>query len=48
MREQTRQGDGRRRALHAAAGVAIGVMTLGALAPPAASASLGPEPSSRA
>ncbi|WP_030155333.1 serine hydrolase domain-containing protein [Streptomyces sp. NRRL S-244] len=43
MREQTRQGDIRRRALRAAAGVAIGVMTLGVLAPPAASASPRPD-----
>ncbi|UUU39226.1 serine hydrolase domain-containing protein [Streptomyces sp. NBC_00162] len=39
MRTQTRQqGGGRRRAVSAATAVAIGVMTLGVLAPPAASA----------
>ncbi|MFI6147691.1 serine hydrolase domain-containing protein [Streptomyces sp. NPDC051109] len=52
MREQNRQGlrssarhqgARRRRALHAAAGVAVGVMTLAALAPPAASASSRPD-----
>ncbi|MGW7096256.1 serine hydrolase domain-containing protein [Streptomyces sp. NPDC054874] len=42
LRSSTRQGGRRRRAVSAAAAVAIGVMTLGALAPPAASDSAAP------
>ncbi|MFF1339723.1 serine hydrolase domain-containing protein [Streptomyces sp. NPDC058290] len=43
FRSSTRQQGGRRRALSAAAAVAVGVMTLGALAPPAAFAAARPD-----
>ncbi|MGX1853384.1 serine hydrolase domain-containing protein [Streptomyces sp. NPDC055299] len=44
LRSSTRQGGRRRRAVSAAVAVAIGVMTLGALAPPAASADAAARP----
>ncbi|MGE7438270.1 serine hydrolase domain-containing protein [Kitasatospora sp. NPDC001175] len=43
LRSSGRQQGGRRRAVPAAAAVAIGVMTMGALAPPAASAAARPD-----
>ncbi|GAA5612230.1 class A beta-lactamase-related serine hydrolase [Streptomyces platensis] len=44
LRSSTRQGGRRRRAVSAAVAVAIGVMTLGSLAPPAASADAAARP----